>query len=393
MEPIKCELQCHNALLCQYTTVQRNVLGQRVPHTRTVYATMDNDAVVLIQGLQFTLYVTSDSDLSDSELAHWIQDSYCYDQCSRRALNALQSERDALAQSMTETGHFQENEWARCIGDEERRALFDRTAAGSEDAAALFPLLLSQWRQLVELNTLIGLRRASGLLYTEYRRLEDPVADRARLDADAVFVRRGLQRIPVHHSWPCALKLKDQAVWALQFENSCALELLMNKFHWPMEIGGVWFPERVEGRRVQMTLLEPVAWGTEKQLQLKFYEQKRGAGPHDYVLAQTPHLISSARTQWSFARNERAPHGGVLQPAAYTRPRQGGATASEPLASCVELAPDNRFAQVCALARHNAQRVRSNRLTLLEPLARLHPAGVLSAEEFQAKKAELLARI
>ena len=56
-------------------------------------------------------------------------------------------------------------------------------------------------------------------------------------------------------------------------------------------------------------------------------------------------------------------------------------------------AAQTRTAQVGADAGRDAGERAEQALRLLEPLARLHQAGVLSAEEFQAKKAELLARI
>lgn len=56
-------------------------------------------------------------------------------------------------------------------------------------------------------------------------------------------------------------------------------------------------------------------------------------------------------------------------------------------------AAQTRTAQAAADAGGDAGERAEQALRLLEPLARLHQAGVLSAEEFQAKKAELLARI
>lgn len=369
-----CELSSSESLLALYTTVYRNVLHQRVPHTRSVYVTRvlesgggDNDnkkSLLLIQGLPFVLYCASDGELTADELSHWAQQSYGIELYSKRAMEAARAERDTLLASMNQTPQcFSEYEWVRCLDDAERRVLFERGFkqtdghGGDDTGALLFSQLLGDWHQLQEMNVQLGLRQDGAKIFSNYRRLQDPVRDRRSLDADAFFCVRAIESVALQREWPCASKLKDRQVWALHFEDHRALEHFVHKFNWPLEIGGQWYPERVPGREVSMIVLEPTDWHAVPH-SLRLYERKKGTGTHEYALAQTPRFSEKMRTQWHFPQHSAAlVSGGLLQPAFFHRQSTG-----RPLAEMARQ-PD-LFGGLCALARHNKLQVRSNRMTL-----------------------------
>ncbi len=268
MEPeqavyVECEPLSTTTLLALYTTVQRNSVQQRVPHTRSVMLAREADgALLVLQGLEFVLYVASDGELTHAELLHCMQESYCFKHCSRKARDALTQQRADLLAAMQATRVFAEQEWARAPNDAARRALAERAlqalpveqrSGALADPVALCASLLAHWHHCRALEDAAPERDAQAELFADYRRLTDPVLDRAALDADAFFVVRALRRLEVSVHWPCAARLRGKQVWEARFDSHAALEHFAHSFRaYPLELGGQWYPERLadlRGRR------------------------------------------------------------------------------------------------------------------------------------------------
>lgn len=292
-------------------------------------------AVALIEALEFTLYLAtqSEEELDAETLREWLTETYGYAHLEQRNYDTETMEANARSLVISRLYPQLEAEWRAMHSDDERAVHFLALEQG-EAAEQLLKGMLSLYREIVVIEAGQRVLDANITAFARYKE------DRACATHDVAVVKSCVA-VMVEKDWPVAAKLAGQRVWALGFDNHAAMEYFVDRLRWPIEIGGRLFPQRVQGRRVGVTVLERCAG------QLRVFDRRRTI-PHDYTLRQLP----SVGERWYFAQCAGPVTGrGCLVPALQTyTSAQCGLLGSDPLAT------------LHAVARKNAGRLASHLL-------------------------------
>ena len=280
-------------------------------------------ALLLVQGLEFVLYLASEagSGLDEELLCEWLMDCYCYRHYKQQARDGARAEAQARLQNMELLYPGLAEAWDALESDDARLAHFlgreHRAPSGEADAEttvlALYRTLVTSWRALQVARDACAALDARGELWDEYRRLHRRLASYSAVKQEMkargrpLFFVQGVTRLELDRTWPAAPKLAGRQLWALQLEgNHAVLEHLVHALRYPMELGGQFWPHRVEGRKVDTLVLEMNA-----ARQLVLFD-RRVSQPAHYTQRQLP----QPGRLWRFAQaRQLGDADGVLEPA------------------------------------------------------------------------------
>lgn len=340
-----CELSQHT-LLALFT----EMLAEQKPHSRSVYVAREQlenstepPALLVIEGLEFVLYLATEGDIDRDTLAEWMMSNYCYQHYERKHFDTGAMEAHARHLCIQRPFPDLEERWRGMASDDERAVHF-LALEQSETAEQLLDGMLSLYRENRVSEVTQQCLERNVALYAEYKRLKKKnqatmAAVKEEMKVDPFFFIKSVHALAVEKSWPVAAKLAGQRVWAVTFDNHTILEHFVDKLRYPIEVGGQLYPHRVEGRKIGVTVLEMSPQG-----ELQVFN-RRGTIPHDYTLRQTPALGK----RWHFNDCKRQLNGGVLTAALETK---NGVRCG--------LLGEDPFTTVCKLAQRNDTRVSSN---------------------------------
>jgi len=369
---IEAELRSSD-LLALFTDSVLDREHRRIPHTRSVYITKEKESVVegssallLIDNLPFTLHVaTPVGELDQAQLLEEMIRSYCSKYYSVKSQTALVNEIHSRSRALESRYPGLEKQWLQTelkwhssslvtkavTVDEALRVYLSTIESNTAIVEANFPAILSRYRENQVARVRLENLDANISLYKEYRQLlkkeEDIYLVRKEMKADSFFFIKSLIEVPVEKSWALASKLDKCLVWCVTLDNHLILEHFLEHFRRPLEIGGQFYPTRIEGKKVPVRVLAMDPTGTQPH----FYERGRNTVAHDFSLNQT--LAFRGRTEsilWSFPSHKKQLSLGTIEPGT--------------LCDIASDAPIASFEGLCLGAQKNVGHLSSNRLTV-----------------------------